>query len=59
MERGEKFIAGIHRDQFGVQMIPKRRSDLLAFILSQQASIHKHRHELIADGFMHQRRRDG
>ena len=54
-----KFGAGIHRDQLGAQLLAERRRHLFALVLAQQARIHKHRHQLVADGLMHQRRGHG
>src|SRR6185503_15330887 len=52
LKRREKFISSIDCDQFGMQMIPKCRSDLGSLVLSQQTCIYKHRDQLVADRFM-------
>ena len=59
LERAEELLRRVHRDQLRLQMLAKCGRHLLALIFSQQACVHKHRDQLVADGLAHQRRRHG
>ena len=51
-------MGDFNRKYFGVQIPAERIRDLCAFVLAQQTSVHEHADQLVADGFVHQRRRD-
>ena len=56
---GKKLTGSIHRHQFGAHLLAEGFHHLFRFALAQQTGIHEDSHQLVADGLMHQRGRDG
>ena len=56
---GEELAAGIHGDERHPQVLSHRLLHLGALVETQQAGVHEHAGELVADGAMHERGRDG
>ena len=59
LQRGEEVIGGVHCDEFDAGGLDEIVLDLLGLALAQQAMIHEHACELIADRPVHQGGRDG
>ena len=56
-QSGKILIGGLDGHQFDAEHVAEGFHDLRALILAQQAGIDKNGHQLVADGFVHQRRR--
>ena len=59
LQRGEEVFGGVHGDELDAGGLDEIMFDLLGLALAQQTVVHEHAGELLADGLMHQSRRDG
>ena len=54
-ERGEVAVGGVHLDHPHAQVLGEGGHDLLGLLEAQQAGVHEHAGELVADGLVQQR----
>ena len=59
LQGGEEVFGGVHGDELDAGRLDEIMLDLLGLALAQQTVVHEHAGELLADGLMHQSRRDG
>ena len=58
-EPREKAILRVHVDERNVEVPAERLDHLLSFVLTQETVVDEHAGQLIADGLVHEQRRDG